>query len=133
MTPVGMFRIEAGHPSLPGHFPGRPVVPGVLLLDEAMACAVPPGACLAGFDAVKFLRPVLPGEDVQVLASPAAGERLSFACTVNGEAAVRGTALLLAAPPPDCSPTGCSPTGCSPTGCSPTGCSPPAGLPSASP
>ena len=98
MTPVGTFRIEAGHPSLPGHFPGRPIVPGVILLDEAMAHAVPAGACLIGFDAVKFTRPVLPGEAVQVLAGPAAGDRLPFACRVDGETAVRGTALLSAAP-----------------------------------
>lgn len=98
MTPVGAFRIEAGHPSLPGHFPGHPIVPGVVLLDEAMVHAVPAGMGLAGFDAVKFTRPVLPGEDVQVLAGPAAGDRMPFACIVDGEAAVRGTALLLAAP-----------------------------------
>jgi 3-hydroxyacyl-[acyl-carrier-protein] dehydratase len=33
------FRIGAEHPALPGHFPGRPVVPGVVILDEVMACA----------------------------------------------------------------------------------------------
>lgn len=33
------FRIGADHPSLPGHFPGRPVVPGVVILDEVIACA----------------------------------------------------------------------------------------------
>ena len=98
---MGAFRVEAGHPCLPGHFPGCPVVPGVVLLDEAMAHATPAGAGLAGFDAVKFLRPVLPGEAVEVLAGPAAGDRLPFACTVGGEAAVRGTALLLSAPQPD--------------------------------
>jgi 3-hydroxyacyl-[acyl-carrier-protein] dehydratase len=98
MTLVGTFRVEASHPSLPGHFPGRPVVPGVVLLDEAMAHATPPGATLAGFDAVKFTRPVLPGEAVEVLAGPAAGDRMPFACRVGNEAAVRGTALLTPAP-----------------------------------
>ena len=34
MQPLGAFRIAADHPALPGHFPGRPVVPGVVLLDE---------------------------------------------------------------------------------------------------
>ena len=28
------IRIEADHPSLPGHFPGRPLVPGVMLLEQ---------------------------------------------------------------------------------------------------
>jgi len=30
------LRIDADHPALAGHFPGFPIVPGVLLLDEAL-------------------------------------------------------------------------------------------------
>lgn len=33
------LRIGADHPCLPGHFPGRPVVPGVVLLDRVAALA----------------------------------------------------------------------------------------------
>ena len=29
--------IRADHPSLPGHFPGTPLVPGVVILDEIVA------------------------------------------------------------------------------------------------
>lgn len=54
--------IPASHPALPGHFPGNPVIPGVVLLDEVISAI---GHCLpdtpvVGFQSVKFLNPVGP-------------------------------------------------------------------------
>ena len=57
-----------------GHFPGRPIVPGVLLLEmmaQAFACmtAAPgKGVYLTGVDRARFRKPVLPGQEVRVLA-----------------------------------------------------------------
>ncbi len=70
------FTIPHDHPSLPGHFPGRPVVPGVVLLDRVFAAIEaahgPLGA--VGLPQVKFLRPLLPGEAARVeLERPDAG------------------------------------------------------------
>jgi 3-hydroxymyristoyl/3-hydroxydecanoyl-(acyl carrier protein) dehydratase len=63
-----VFSIAAGHPALPGHFPGRPVVPGVVLLDRvAAALELWRGARIAGLPQVKFLRPLLPGEEAELL------------------------------------------------------------------
>lgn len=45
MTPEGRdahrtaVRIRGDHPAIPGHFPGRPVVPGVLILHEVLVAA----------------------------------------------------------------------------------------------
>ena len=95
----GAFQVAPEHPSLPGHFAGRPVVPGVVLLDEALALVLAgaPGLCVTGLPSVRFLRPVRPGERVEVEHDPAAPGRVAFKCRVAGEDAVRGTALLAAA------------------------------------
>lgn len=62
---VFKFSIAADHPCLSGHFPGRPIVPGVVILEQVL-CAV---AKHAGHEVVantlpqvKFVQPLLPGQ-----------------------------------------------------------------------
>ncbi|GAA0801612.1 hypothetical protein N6G02_06395 [Cupriavidus gilardii] len=69
MNSAGVFTIEAGHPALPGHFPGQPIVPGVVLLDHAVlriaaALGCAPQPCRLA--SVKFLATVAPNEPVMV-------------------------------------------------------------------
>lgn len=61
------IRIEPDHPALAGHFPGNPLVPGVVLLDAVWAQVRErrPGV-IASLPAVKFLAPVRPGETVDL-------------------------------------------------------------------
>lgn len=57
--------IAANHPAFDGHFPGSPVLPGVVLLDEAIrAIELADGGAPRCWRvaAVKFLRVVPPGE-----------------------------------------------------------------------
>lgn len=54
------FHISAQHTALPGHFPGAPVVPGVVLLDRVVATLEREWETpVTGFKQVKFLRPLL--------------------------------------------------------------------------
>ena len=66
------FSIPHDHPSLPGHFPGRPIVPGVVLLERVLEAIEATHGPLGGLrlPQVKFLRPLLPGEPVQVAIEP---------------------------------------------------------------
>jgi 3-hydroxymyristoyl/3-hydroxydecanoyl-(acyl carrier protein) dehydratase len=87
MQAVGWFAIPASHPSLPGHFPGRPIVPGVVLLDATLAC-LPPGLVLLS---AKFTAPVLPGDAIEVSSEPVGDGRLAFACATAERTVLRGT------------------------------------------
>jgi len=61
------LRIPAQHPSLPGHFPGNPIVPGVVLLDRIASALERAGAGrFARIFAVKFIAPLRPDEDAQL-------------------------------------------------------------------
>jgi len=74
---VGVKNVTANEPQFTGHFPERPIMPGVLMV-EALAqlagvvCMQPGDQVLfAGIDGVKFKKPVVPGDtlvmEVEVL------------------------------------------------------------------
>ena len=83
LEPAGSFVIAPGHPCLEGHFPGRPIVPGVILLDRIAALL---GVVPSGFAAVRFSHPVRPGDLVSVAA---AGAR--FEAHVAGSLVLQGS------------------------------------------
>jgi 3-hydroxymyristoyl/3-hydroxydecanoyl-(acyl carrier protein) dehydratase len=60
--------VPADHPSLPGHFPGNPIVPGVLLLDCVGAgLEQATGRRMASVPKVKFASVLRPDEHALAL------------------------------------------------------------------
>lgn len=98
VRPELRFSIAHDHPSLAGHFPDRAIVPGVVVLDEAVGLMLRdrPANRLAGLDDVKFLAPVLPGQEVTVACHEGRTGRLNFTCAVSGHAVLRGHVRLSA-------------------------------------
>jgi 3-hydroxyacyl-[acyl-carrier-protein] dehydratase len=74
------FVIDAAHPALPGHFPGHPVVPGVVVLDRVLAAIEAAGEAEHGplgalrLPQVKFVQPLLPGEAARIEIDPVVAE-----------------------------------------------------------
>jgi len=62
------FTVAHDHPSLPGHFPGHPLVPGVVLLDHVVAAIEASHGPLGALrlPQVKFLQPLLPGQEAAI-------------------------------------------------------------------
>lgn len=73
--------VAPDHPAFAGHFPGRPIVPGVVLLDwvvQTLAQKVGADPAHWRLSSAKFLSTVAPGEPLCVLCSPLASGRFSF-------------------------------------------------------
>lgn len=106
---VGLKNVTFNEPHFQGHFPGRPLMPGVLIV-EAMAqvggivLSQLPGVdgrlCVfAGIDKVKFRRPVVPGDQLIITTELLVMKRLRFGkmkarAEVDGELASEGTLMF---------------------------------------
>lgn len=109
---VALKNVTINEPFFPGHFPGKPVMPGVLILEALAQAALLLGICsteeqdenmlyyFVGIDKARFKRPVVPGDQLAlhaklVKARPAMW-KFSAEARVDGQLAC--SAELMAAP-----------------------------------
>ena len=74
------------HPASQGHFPGNPIIPGAVLLDETLrAIEAGPDAGLAPFRIrfAKFLHPARPGDRMLIRFSRTPEGEIRFTCAVG--------------------------------------------------
>ncbi len=103
---VGIKNVTINEPFFQGHFPGNPVMPGVLILEAMGQVAavlflaeeeMTAGhfVYFAGADKIRFRRPVVPGDqlrcEVEVLRVRRKSCKVQARATVDGELAAEAT------------------------------------------
>jgi 3-hydroxyacyl-[acyl-carrier-protein] dehydratase len=84
MTVTFSLTVGPEHPSLPGHFPGDPIVPGAILLDHAIANVERAfGRKAAMILAAKFLIPVRPHQTVTFVLERGDDDRVTVTASVR--------------------------------------------------
>ncbi|HYN64686.1 MAG TPA: 3-hydroxyacyl-ACP dehydratase FabZ [Candidatus Limnocylindrales bacterium] len=106
---VGIKNVTANEPQFTGHFPGRPIMPGVLMVEALAQTAGVAVLSLdeyrgklglfAGIDDCRFRRLVQPGDilrlEVTVEKLRGMFGRVRAVATVDGEVAVEGTLSII--------------------------------------
>ena len=75
------WTVPVDHPAFVGHFPGTPILPGVMLLDTVLhviAAATGIALDICEISAVKFLSPANPGEELVIQHTLSAGGAIRF-------------------------------------------------------
>jgi len=94
MMTIAEACIDPDHPALAGHFPGNPIVPGVLILSKVLEALDRYYGALSGpssWPAVKFIAPLHPGERFAVAVENHRPDEIAFSVIVNRKTIALGT------------------------------------------
>jgi 3-hydroxymyristoyl/3-hydroxydecanoyl-(acyl carrier protein) dehydratase len=89
-----MLTIANDHPALAGHFPGHPVVPGVLVLDEVIETLryrYGQDLVVTGLPAVKLSSPLKPEEPLMITIEPEDPNTAAFTCRTGDRLVASGS------------------------------------------
>ncbi len=87
------FQIDSPHPSLAGHFPGNPIVPGVVILGEVLELigeSLGKSVMLAKVPSVKFHSPLRPNESLHLNFDILSDNVVTFSCRVDSRLIASG-------------------------------------------
>jgi len=101
---VGIKNVTFNEPYFQGHFPGNPIMPGVMILEALAQCACAAGMYMeenknklglfTGVEDLKFRRQVIPGDvlklEIEFLAFRRGMGKVAVKATVEGELACEG-------------------------------------------
>jgi len=88
--------IAIDHPALAGHFPGNPIVPGVLILDEVVQAAEQwrGRLRLKGVESVKFTSELRPGNVFSINLRSEDLSHIAFECWHDGTRLASGRLVV---------------------------------------
>jgi 3-hydroxymyristoyl/3-hydroxydecanoyl-(acyl carrier protein) dehydratase len=94
MTVERTLTITKDHPALAGHFPGHPIVPGVVILDEVIETLKQHSEhslLVTGLPAVKLCSPLKPDEPLMITIESEDVETAAFTCRVGSRLVASGS------------------------------------------
>ena len=88
------FKVPHEHPCLAGHFPGNPIVPGVIIINEIISALHSEQSeyKIEKISSIKFVMPLKADELVDVQLIEKKKGLISFECLVNNQVIVSGQA-----------------------------------------